>query len=72
MQSRRRHIPEELSESASTNVASGFYRPTPVLELTEAELRNNRVFKATGFTYKTAISEADETPAPTFQEVMSH
>ena len=58
MQSRRRLIPEEnVSESATTNVAS---RPGTVLELNDTELRNNRVFKGTGFSYKTAIDETDE------------
>ena len=57
-----------MSESATTNVAA---RPAPVLELNEAEVRNNRIFKATGFTYKTAIPDAEETPARTFQQIMS-
>ena len=67
MQSRRRLIQEEnLSESAATtNVAAG--RAGSVLELNDADMRNNRVFKATGFTFKTAISDAEgETPARTF------
>ena len=64
MQSRRRLIQEEnVSESATTNVAA---RAGSVLELNDADMRNNRVFKATGFTFKTAISDADETPARTF------
>ena len=64
MQSRRRLIQEEnVSESATTNVAA---RAGSVLELNDVDMRNNRAFKATGFTFKTAISDADETPARTF------
>ena len=46
-------------------------RASSVLELNDADVRNNRVFKNTGFTYKTAISDADEIPARTFQQIMS-